>query len=77
MSPKKDNRRLTIGAWFIQNNQLSLEQAEEVLRRQRLTPWKKFGEIAVELGYIGYAEVNEYLAMLDRPLFPGEGEGKG
>ncbi len=42
-----------IGEYFIRLEQLSLEQAEEILRVQNtLEPHKKFGEIALDLGFI-------------------------
>ena len=53
-----------IGAYFIKKEELSFEQAEEILRYQQEHPSMKFGEIAVRLGYIGYEAVNAYLDKL-------------
>lgn len=49
------------GQYFIRLDQLSFEQAEEVLRYQQENPQKKFGEIALELGYITEEELQDYL----------------
>ena len=41
-----------IGQYLVRLEYLSFEQAEEVLKSQKSTPDKKFGEIAIDLGYI-------------------------
>jgi len=40
---------------------LSFEQAEEILRVQESNPQKRFGEIAIELGYITAEDLTEFL----------------
>lgn len=72
MKKNKNTFEGPIGAFLIKNGELSFEQAEQIMQIQQVNPEKRFGEIAVELGFIGYKEVNEYLEMLNQPLFPGE-----
>lgn len=43
-----------IGEYLIRMEELSFEQAELILKKQKRSPKKKFGQIAVELGFIGY-----------------------
>ncbi len=51
-----------IGEYFVRLDLLSLEQAEEILRVQETKePRKKFGEIALELGYITDDDLEEAL----------------
>lgn len=49
-----------IGEHFIGLNLLSLEQCEEVLKIQTDDPKKKFGEIAISLGFLEEADISEY-----------------
>ncbi|WP_245584616.1 hypothetical protein [Spirochaeta cellobiosiphila] len=53
--------RERIGEFLIRQNELSFEQAEQVLAYQNKNPRKRFGEIAVELGFVGYDQIYEYL----------------
>jgi len=53
-----------IGEHFVNLNDLSFEQAEEVLRIQKKNKKKKFGEIAVELGFLEPKKLDKYL---DKP----------
>lgn len=53
-----------IGEHFVNLNDLSFEQAEEVLRIQKKNRKKKFGVIAVELGFLEPKMLDEYL---DKP----------
>lgn len=48
-----------IGQYLIRLEYLSFDQAEEVLKYQKTSPHKKFGEIAIELGYITEEELIE------------------
>ncbi|MDA3851733.1 MAG: hypothetical protein PF447_10715 [Spirochaetaceae bacterium] len=48
-----------IGQFLVRLDLLSMEQAEEVLRIQENQPDKKFGEIAIELGYITPEDMEE------------------
>jgi hypothetical protein len=40
---------------------LSFEQAEEILLIQQSSPEKKFGEIAMELGYVAPEDLEDFL----------------
>ena len=53
-----------IGEHFVNLKDLSFEQAEKVLQMQKYKKnrKKKFGEIAIELGFLEPSEVKEYLA---------------
>lgn len=58
-----DGMREKIGQYLVRLDYLSFEQAEEVVRIQQENPGRKFGEIAVELGYIDRDILEEYIAM--------------
>ena len=58
MYESKDTVERPIGEYFIKKEELSFDQAEEILKYQMDHPPMKFGEIAVRLGYIGYEAVN-------------------
>jgi len=49
------------GQYFMRLDLLSFEQAEEILKIQRDCPEKKFGEIAIETGFISPADLNDFL----------------
>ena len=55
-----------IGEYFVSLNILSFEQAEKILKVQNEYPDKKFGEIAVQLGYLDQRDVEEYLGQIDK-----------
>ena len=52
-----------IGEHFVNLKDLSFEQAEKILHVQKYKKnrKKKFGEIAIELGFLDPGDVNEYL----------------
>ena len=50
-----------IGEHFVNLHDLSFEQAEKVLRVQKKNRKKKFGEIAVELGFLELKKLDKYL----------------
>jgi hypothetical protein len=50
-----------IGEYFVGIQLLSLEQLEEVLKRQDDYPGMKFGEVAVKLGYLEQRDIDEFL----------------
>lgn len=50
-----------IGQYFVRLEILSFEQAEEVIKTQQSEPHKKFGEIAIELGYITPEDLKGFL----------------
>ncbi len=56
-----------IGEHFINLNDLSFEQAEKVLQiqKQKKNRKKKFGEIAIELGYLAPEKISDYLENYD------------
>ncbi|ADK81424.1 hypothetical protein [Sediminispirochaeta smaragdinae] len=49
-----------IGDYFVRLELLSFEQAEQVLAVQQEQPNRRFGEIAVELGFIGEEDIESY-----------------
>lgn len=49
------------GQYFIRLELLSFEQAEEILKIQQSVPESKFGEIAMELGYITPEDLEDFL----------------
>lgn len=49
-----------IGQYLIRLELLSFEQAEEILSIQMSNPEKKFGEIAIDLGYINSEDIEEW-----------------
>lgn len=49
-----------IGEQLIRLDLLSFEQAEEILRYQDTHPEKKFGDIAVELGFLEVDQIGNY-----------------
>ncbi len=55
--------RELIGEHFVNLKDLSFEQAEKILQVQKYKKnrKKKFGEIAIELGFLEPGEVQEYL----------------
>ena len=50
-----------IGEHFVNLHDLSFEQAEKVLKIQKKNKKKKFGEIAIELGFLELKMLDEYL----------------
>ena len=50
-----------IGEHFVNLKDLSFEQAEKVLLVQKKNKKKKFGEIAVELGFLEPRKLDNYL----------------
>ena len=52
-----------IGEHFVNLQDLSFEQAEKVLyvQKQKKNRKKKFGEIAIELGFLEHKKLDEYL----------------
>ena len=55
-----------IGEYFVSLDILSFEQAENILKVQNEYPNKKFGEIAVQLGYLDQRDVEKYLGQIDK-----------
>jgi hypothetical protein len=53
-----------IGEFLLERKFISAEQFEQVLELQRPQPEKKFGEIALELHYIDYNAINQYLIYI-------------
>jgi len=51
-----------IGEHFIGLDLLSLEQCEEVLRIQSKNPEKKFGEIAISLGFLEEEDISNFFS---------------
>ncbi len=51
-----------IGQYLINLDILSFEQAEEILLIQQENSQKKFGEIAIELGYITHEDLEEFIS---------------
>lgn len=51
-----------IGEYFMRLDLLSFEQAEEILKAQRKNPARKFGQIALDLGYISREDLDEAIA---------------
>jgi len=51
-----------IGEFFRRVGLLSNEQVEQVLAAQREQPAKRFGEVAVELGYIREDHIDKFLS---------------
>lgn len=49
-----------IGEQLIRLDMLSFEQAEEILRYQEIHPEMKFGDIAVELGFLDADQIGNY-----------------
>ncbi|MCK5201825.1 MAG: hypothetical protein KAR21_25905 [Spirochaetales bacterium] len=58
-------KRELIGEHFVNLHDLSFEQAEKVLRVQKKNKKRKFGEIAVKLGFLELKKLDKYL---DGPL---------
>lgn len=50
-----------IGDYFLRLDLLSFEQAETVLELQKTMPGRRFGEIALELGYIDEGDLESYV----------------
>jgi hypothetical protein len=50
-----------IGEHFVNLHDLSFEQAEKVIKVQKKNKKKKFGEIAIELGFLELKKLDEYL----------------
>ena len=50
-----------IGEHFVNLKDLSFEQAEKVLQVQKKNKKKKFGEIAVELGFLEPKKLDKYM----------------
>ncbi|QEN05949.1 hypothetical protein EW093_15015 [Thiospirochaeta perfilievii] len=50
-----------IGQYLVRLDLLSFDQAEEILKIQEEQPNKKFGEIAIELGYITHDDIEYFL----------------
>lgn len=51
-----------IGEFFRRVGLLTNEQVEQVLAAQREQPEKRFGEVAVELGYIREGHIDTFLS---------------
>ena len=49
-----------IGEYFVNLHDLSFEQAEKVLKIQKKNKKKKFGEIAIELGFLVPKKITTY-----------------
>ena len=53
------------GEYFMRLDLLSFEQAEEILNIQRTSlPHKKFGEIALELGYLTRDDLDDAIEKI-------------
>lgn len=50
-----------IGQHLVRLEYLSFDQAEEVLKFQKDNPNKKFGEIAIELGYVTEEDFKKFI----------------
>lgn len=55
-----------IGDFLVRIGSLKASQVEEVLRLQKAGDQRKFGDIALELGYIGDDAVKRYVDYLER-----------
>ena len=62
-----------IGEHFVNLQDLSFDQAEEVLRIQQKDRSRKFGEIAVELGYLEPRKLENFL---EEEIRDGAGTGR-
>jgi hypothetical protein len=49
-----------IGDYFVRLEMLSFEQAERIMEVQKRQPERRFGEIALELGYIDSTDLETY-----------------
>ena len=54
-----------IGEFFVKNRFMEKKQVKEVLKVQKKEPVKKFGAIALELGFIKNDAINAYLEYMD------------
>ena len=57
-----------IGEHFVNLHNLSFEQAEKVFREHKKNKKKKFGEIAVELGFLEFPKLDVYLENPANPV---------
>lgn len=55
-----------IGEYFVSLNILSFEQAEKIIEMQKEHPNQKFGQIAVQLGFLDQSDVEEYLGQINK-----------
>ncbi len=65
MSDSKNSKE-RIGEFLVRIGAITSQQAEKVLKKQRVEPGKLFGEIAVELGYINDEAVDAFLKSKDK-----------
>ncbi len=54
-----------IGEFLVRNRFITLGQVGEILKVQKNSPEKKFGAVALELGYITNDVINKYLQYMD------------
>ncbi len=62
----KEGRTERIGEFLLRIEALTEPQQDEILERQQTNPDKKFGEIAIELGYINDDAIDRYLESRGR-----------
>lgn len=55
-----------IGEYFVRLKILSFDQAENILEIQKEHPNQKFGEIAVQFGFLQQSDVEEYLGQINK-----------
>lgn len=59
-----------IGDFLLRINAMSADEVSKVLRLQQAGDRRRFGEIALDLGYIGDDSLKRYLDYLEKPA-PG------
>ncbi len=62
----EDTASERIGEFLVKIGALTAAQRDEVLAKQTESPDRLFGEIAIELGYINDAAVDQYLEQKRR-----------
>jgi len=55
-----------IGDFLIRIGAMKQNEVEDILRRQRAGDTRKFGEIAIEFGYINDDAIKRYVDYLER-----------
>ena len=56
-----DRVKEKIGQYFVRMNLLSIEDTTNILLIQQIKSHRKFGELAVELGYLMSGNIEQYL----------------
>ncbi len=55
-----------IGGFMVRIGAITSVQVEEILKKQEKEPHKRFGEIAIEYGYIDKGALSEYLKSKEK-----------